>query len=207
MRHIGRRILGGIGCIAALGLAANASAAALSSALVEVIWEETGDSTALAFSGTPLTAQIYLSSGETGISSYGISLSFDDDLMLVSTDPQGAGFPEELLPGGFQFNLTDGVDDVSSDAVFSFEAGTFGDGPVSTRFLIGVVHFMAIDPKPDGADVAAGFFNVGIDGVFDNAGDPVAIDFADAEVVPEPSTPLLVLIGLVALRVIERRRR
>ncbi len=204
MRHIGRWINDGIGCLAALVLASSASAAP---ALVEVIWEATGDSTAVAFAGTPLTAQIFLTSGEAGLSSYGISLHFDDDLMLASTDPLDAGFPEELLPDGFQFNLTDGVDDVSMDTVFTFEAATFADGPVSTRFLIGLVHFIAIDPKPDGADVGAGFFNAGIDSAFDNAGEPVAIEFADAEVVPEPETPLLMLIGLAALRAIRRQRR
>lgn len=192
---------------AALVLISNASAGPLAPALVEVIWEETGSPTAAAFADTPLTAQIFITSGEAGLSSYGFSLEFDDDLMLASTDPLDADFPEELLPAGFQFNLTDGVDDVSADTVFTFEAGTFAAGPVSTRFLIGVVHFIATDPKPDGADVGAGFFNIGIDGAFDNAGEPVLVEFADAEVVPEPEAPLLAMIGLATLLGIQRRRR
>lgn len=66
---------------------------------------------------------------------------------------------------------------------------------------------IAINPKLDGADVAAGFFNVGIDAVFDNAGDPVAIEFADAEAVPEPDTALLAMLALSALLATRRGRR
>src|SRR6185295_4358174 len=74
--------------------------------------------------------------------------------------------------------------------VFTFNAGTFGSGPTLTSFAIGTINFKV---QPGGAiddalaDVTLGFYNAGVDGLFDNAGSPVAPAFLDGYVIPGPS--------------------
>ena len=55
-------------------------------------------------------------------------------------------------------------------------------------------------------DITLGFYNAGIDGLFDNAGNPVVPVFANASVVPEPSAPALLLCGTLALWMFQRGR-
>lgn len=196
MRRSGIWIGSTLGLLGALLLASNASA----TALLDVVWQQTGTAVAGGPPGTPLTAEIYLTADAAGISAYGVSLRFDDDLVLAPTAPT------ELLPSGFAFNLTPGVQGTNEDTVLTFEAATFGAGPTSARFLIGLVNFLVSDAKPDGTDVIPGLFNTGIDGIFDNSGSPVSVEAIGAEVVPEPTTLVLLATGIAGLTFRRRAR-
>ena len=61
---------------------------------------------------------------------------------------------------------------------------------------------------PDGPDVFSGLFNSGVDDIFDNLGSSVVTTLNDASVnvIPEPSTALLLASGLVAIAAGRRRR-
>ena len=87
--------------------------------------------------------------------------------------------------------------------MFTFNGATFGAGPVNTSFVIGTSNFKvqpgeAIDHAL--ADVTLGFYNAGVDGLFDNAGSPVAPVFLDGYVIPV--TP-----SITALRSVLNARR
>ena len=167
--------------------------------IVEIVFLESGTPVIAASPGDSVTAEIRITSDEAGVSSYGVSLEFDSDLDLV--------LATELLPAGFAFNLSNGVQDtlesqVAQDGhVFTFEAATFGNGPVSTTFAVGTIQFTVKDPQSDGVDLRSGLFNAGIDGFFDNAGESLAgVEFGTASVVPVPEPGALwLLVAAVAL--------
>jgi len=154
----------------------------------------------------PVTATVMMTVGPAGVSSYFVSALFDNtELTLV-----GAPASTELLPAGFTFNLTAGVASESQilGQVYTFEAGTFGLGPVSTGpFSIGTINFTVTSIVDDAVpDITLGFYNVGTDGVFDNAGNPVAPTFVAASVAPEPSAAALLAGGMLALWMVQRVR-
>jgi len=93
------RLVSGLAAIALLAIASTTSA----TAIVQVVWQETGTSSATVGAGALLTAEILITPDAAGISSYGVSIQFDDELMLAAAPP------EEKLPSGFQLNLTPGV--------------------------------------------------------------------------------------------------
>jgi hypothetical protein len=84
--------------------------------------------------------------------------------------------------------------------VLTFEAVTFGDGLTDTTFPIGTVQFLVTsNVSTDGADLFSGFFNFGVDGMFNNAGNPLQPTFNSASVdaIPEPSSLALALSVLL----------
>lgn len=196
-------------------LTANAWAAAVS-----FEWTATsgsgspGSNFIFAAPGDQLTLDILLTADAEGVSSYGISMEFDNDFgnelnLLEAT---------ERLPGGFQFHLTPGVAaTVESDAltvgrVDTFEAATFGAGPNSTTFVIGQVRFLATaNLATDGSDIFAGLFNSGIDGIFNSSGfdiGPTAnFEEAGVNLVPIPAALPLFASGVAVLGFLIRRRR
>lgn len=154
----------------------------------------------------PFTAGLVMTVGPGGVSSYGISVLFDNtELSLV-----GAPASTELQPlGGGGFNFTPGVASESQalGQVFTFEAATFGLGPVSTSFTFGTINYTVTALVDDAVpDITLGFYSVGIDGLFDNAGVAVVPVFADGFVVPEPSTAALLLCGTLASWMLRRGR-
>ncbi len=164
--------------------------------------------------GDILTAELRLTAGAEGVSSYAISLEFDADLLneldLVSVS--------ELLPAGFAFALTPDalaleVDSSATTAgrLYSFEAFALGEGPVSSTFAVGVIEFrVGAAVAADGTDLAIGFFHVGVDGIFDNAGGDAGsravLGSGSVNPVPEPRMVQLVLLALLAIRLRRRSR-
>ena len=159
-------------------------------------------SSVVAAPGDRLTASLVLSAGPEGVSSYGLSIEFDADL----ADELDLESATELLPSGFDFNLTPGVggtresDATQSGLVLTFEAATFGFGPTDSSFEIGVVEFLVTgNVATDGDDIQSGFFGAA-DGIFDNLGGDLSgqLVLGSAAVnVPEPGSALLVALGLV----------
>jgi hypothetical protein len=89
----------------------------------------------------------------------------------------------------------------SSDFLFDVEASTAGAHPEesSCQFQIGGIWFRANNAPTNCPDVTADSYNLGADGVFDNNGTPVAMNFNGAAAVPEPGTAMLVILGLLSL--------
>ena len=154
----------------------------------------------------PFTAALVMTVGPGGVSSYGLSLLFDNtELSLVGVTPA-----TELLPAGFAFNITPGVASFSQalGQVYTFEAATFGLGPASTSFTFGLINYTVTSIVNDGiADISPGLFNIGIDGLFDNAGLPVVPTLNPGFVVPEPNAAALFLCGTAAFWLLQRSRR
>lgn len=172
----------------------------------------TGFSNIGAAPGDFLTATVSITPDAAGISSYGISLFYDMDFgneldLILAT---------ELLPPAFDFNVTPAcaATQQSTEALVGYvltcEAGTFSNGPtVPLPFDIMTILFQVTgNVTGDGFDIETGLFNVGIDGIFDNAGGVVSPVFGTAGVylIPEPSTALLVGLGLVGIASSRRRR-
>ena len=131
----------------------------------------------------------------------------------------GTPFPACFFASPTLVSFSPGVSGVSPSGpattgfVFTFEAGTLFNGVSASfgSFKIGEIWFEA-QPSlgTDGADAASGFFNVGFDGAFDNAGSPVAMNFGNAAVDlwgPEPGTATLLGLGLLGLTLAGRRHR
>lgn len=152
--------------------------------------------------GQVFPVEMWLDVGSAGLSSYGVSVQFDArELELMAPH---AGW--ELLPVGCDFNLTNGVANVIEDLgngfgqVSTFEAVTLGNGPTNSLFRIGVVDLSVGNVVDDGLpDVIPGLFNTGIDGFFDNAGRPINAVFEPGYIVPEPSSLVLLTIGVLGL--------
>lgn len=152
--------------------------------------------------GESFPIAMWLDVGASGLSSYGVSLLFD----TIEFDLMGAGAASELLPAGFDFNLTDGVESLLEDIggglgrVSTFEAATFGAGPIDSTFIIGTIDFLVDAIADDGlVDLTPGLFNAGIDGFFSNAGTPILPVFHPGHVVPEPISLTLLALGAVLI--------
>lgn len=159
--------------------------------------------------GAPVTVDLWMTADVAGVSSYSVSVAFDNSELTLL----GAPASTELLPALFTFNFTAGVASESQalGRVNSFEAATFGAGPVSSTFRIGSISFTATAPVTNGVlDVTPGLLNAGIDGIFDNAsGDlgPGAIFVGGlVNFVPEPSSRSILALSAAGLWAVRRRR-
>jgi hypothetical protein len=159
--------------------------------------------------GESFTVEILVTGDEFGISSYGVSLVFDEE----GQDAFDVVSVEELLPPGFTANLTSGVEAIEESglglpgAVLTCEAVTLGAGPVNASSSACRVRLVATGVTGSFA-IDAGLFNPGIDGIFDNQGSDRSQSLqsigATVHVVPEPGSSLLIAIGSLGLL---RRRR
>jgi hypothetical protein len=145
-------------------------------------------STRAALPGDLVTVGILMSVDTNGVSSCGISALFDNAQLNLT----GAPAATEFLPTGLTDNLTAGVVSESNlpGRIYTFEAVTLGAGPVNTNFLIGTIAFKVLSVTNDGVpDITLGYFNSGVDGFYDNAGNPVSPRFNSGFLTP--AAPLL----------------
>ena len=160
-----------------------------------------------ASAGDNFAVNLILTVGPGGVSSYGISAFFDTNELFLALPVSANASP---LPGGLS-SFAAPVE--ATPFVYTFNAGTFGPGPASTSFTFGTINFTV---QPGGAiddglpDITLGFYNAGVDGLFDSAGAPVFPTFADGfvipTVVPEPGTGALLAGGMALTWLLTRRR-
>ena len=116
----------------------------------------------------PFTAGLVMSVGTNGVSSYGVSAFLDTTELTLTAGTSANTAP---LPAGM-FSFAAPVE--ASPFVYSFNGATLGLGPSSTSFTIGTFSYTVTAIVDDGLpDITPGFYNAGIDGLFDNAGLPV----------------------------------
>jgi hypothetical protein len=180
---------------------------------VQLVLNDAGSSLELA-AGEEFTVDVELVADAAGIASYGVSVEFDAEgsnaFDVVAVD--------ELLPAGFAFNLSDGVDAIEESepglpgSVLTCEAATFGAGPVDSSFVACRIHL--ISTGVEGAfTLSSGIFNEGFDGLFDNAAVDVTAQAQYGEgtvtVVPEAGAASAlagaILLGLRLRRSAARR--
>lgn len=189
---------------------AAAAAAAVGTPLIEIIFPGTQMNEIAVTPGSTVTAQVRITAGPEGLSSYGVSLRFDNDLDFLLAN--------EFLPAGLGFsNLTAGFEVISESSgqvpgqIQSCEAVTFGAGVVDASFVACEIEFRAnANLADDGEDIFVGLFATGVDGLFASDGSDLAggAVFANASVhpVPEPSAEFAVLAVAAALAVQRRWR-
>jgi len=222
----------------ALGLSSSASA----DATVDLVWLSSSNTAAVtgtsAIQGAPgdtITLGIFLTAGTEGLSSYGVSISFDaPGFNQLDLNPIGSKtaateyglkatvtctpFPACFFNTPTMAPFTPGVSGVvestgaNTGFVYTFEAGTLGNGLLASfgAFQIGEIDFTVNTPVKDGPNLASGFFNVGADGAYDNASQPVTVIWGGASIdafAPEPGTAALLGMGLVGLVLAGRRQR
>jgi hypothetical protein len=209
----GRRASRAVRSIAGLLVALGVGAPARAIPIVEIVFVSTtgaggvGGSTIVATPGDVLLAELRLHAGPEGVSSYGLSLQFDDDLK----DEVDVLAAQERTPAGFAFSFSPGVvagieesHSARAGRVLTFEAETLGLGPADATFTIGTLELrVGAHVATDGLDIVTGLWNPGVDGLFDNAGVSLAgvaqWGGAAIDAVPEPSSVLLISCGLAAL--------
>jgi len=138
--------------------------------------------------GEPLIAEIVIQTDGAGLSSYAVSAQFDSAELDLSGPPAAT----EFLPTGFDANLTStGVESETEDTgagvgqVLTFEAVAYLLGPSNVTFVAGQIDFTVTNPDDSASlDIDSGFFNLAIDGAYDNAGQPATVQFAGAFVDP-----------------------
>lgn len=161
-------------------------------------------STRIAAPGATFQIGLVMTVDAAGVSSYSISSLFDTAELSLTASPRAAtnvtfdGLGELAFPS----------ENNALGQVYSFNGATFGTGPSLTNFTFGTINFTAVTPVTDAlTDISLGFFNGGVDGFFDNAGNPVVpiFDSALLNAVPEPSTVSLLLCGMAATWLVRRR--
>lgn len=163
-----------------------------------------------AATGEEFPIEIFMTTDDAGVSSYSVSLQFDNAELAIGTAPV------ELLPTGFVFHLGAGVthfNDVGTgwDQISSFDAATFGVGPTNTTFSLGTIGFRVLADNNDGeTDIIPGFF-APADQAFDNAvpgqslTQTAVLNGGSITTIPEPTA--IVLLSVLCLCTSLRRRK
>jgi len=189
----------------------------------------TGTNVITALPGDVLTLAIRMTTDQT-LGGHSVSLDFDVDLgnELNLLNPNGgknwsgttygtsAMFTNysEITPVGHPSLPVIESTGATAGRINSFNSAPIG-GPLplpTGTYTIGTARFVANVAPNDGADVFVGLFNTNADGVLDNLNVLIpesSLVFGSATVnsmIPEPSTGLLVVAGLLGLVYRQRRR-
>ena len=159
-----------------------------------------------AVAGQTFTADVGITVGAAGVSSYSISAQLDTAELSLNGVTPAANNP--ALPGGLSSLFGAPTWNLALGSVHGFNGATLGSGPVSTSFVIGSIDMKASAPIGDGlADVTPGLFNLGIDGLFNNAGGAVTPTLQSGFIaVPEPRTTALFMAAAAFVSVSWFRR-
>lgn len=216
------------------GLSGMASDAA-ATVTFSLVWQTTtgagvtGGSAIDAAPGDVLTLGLVMTNEQT-LGSHAVSLMFDTDLgnELNLYNPNGGANWSGTTYGTSTMTSTYApIAPIGSGGLTVYESTSAIPGRIHSfhsileiwgppflptgTYLVGTARFVANTVTADGADVFAGLFNPGIDGVFDEIGFELptnALVFGSASVnpIPEPDTAALVGLGLVGIVVVARRR-
>jgi hypothetical protein len=155
--------------------------------------------TRLALPGDLFTVGIVLSVGAAGVSSYSVSAQFDTTMLSLNGVTPAANNP--ALPGGLS-PLAAPTWNNGQGWVHSFNAATFGLGPVSTNFLVGTINFKVLPTIKNGSPaITLGFFNTPLDAMFDNSGNPVIPVFQSGTLLVFPPRLSVLLTNANSIRV------
>ena len=183
-----------------------------------------------------LSFDIFISADAQGVGAYGFTAQWDsdleDELDLITADE-----PRATMANAFTEDIqsTDGVTGLSHLSVgfgtaptestlanagrqSSFEAAAalpFPNGIVNETFLVGILRFHVKSPVgSSGIDVEVGFFDTAADTLGTTAAVPFTPDFTSASYsvggpasVPEPTTAIMMGLGLLGLLYTGRRSR
>jgi hypothetical protein len=204
--------------VAVVGLTfAAGSASALSS--VNVLWKSNGLDTITPTAGQTVTAIIVLEGDSVGIGGVFVTILFDTTELDVISVSENQG-PAAKVGMGNQFApLSAGVTiDEAGGQILGFDsAAGLSTGCINCTITIGSVVFNAVAPvglAGTESDVSLAVLPNGIDGIVSAFGGSLGgalttAAFGDAEVVgaalPEPTTALLVVGGLLGLGYAGRR--
>lgn len=195
-----------VGCLLAAGAAQAASS-------VSIVWLETGSaligssSTPSAVASSTIQADIVLTVDSVAITSFFVSIEFDaSELQAVFASERAVvdlpGMGNQFAPLIFGVSLIDNTNGL----IEGFDQASIATGLVGATRTLGSVRFHVVNPSgsPGEDDVIVTLQNGGIDGLFGPGGASI-VGFVGADVVPEPTSAALVLIGLAGLFYASRR--
>ena len=164
-----------------------------------------------AVAGDTLVASLQITADAAGVSSYGVSVTFDvdglDELELIGvTEVVNAAFDLDLGGSG-PISQTDSVVGTAG-SILSLAAGASGPGIANATFQIALLTF-AVNASVvgDGIDLLPTFQNTGVDSIFSTSGADLTASavLQGASVgVPEPVIGWLLALG--GLAAVTRRR-
>jgi hypothetical protein len=193
---------------------------------IALIWggESSSTVTVSSVTDTTITGNVVLTADSAGIKGLSLSFLFDADLRneldwVGGLPAGGKEFAAVKCGTGCSFSpvlpgyTVDTIESTNSNAglLGNFDQVTTGGSLVGKTRTLGTVVFTtnALNVVDDGIDVEIVFLNNGIDGAVDTNGTVVAVSLGggtvNSGVVPEPTTALLMVAGVLGLGLAGRR--
>lgn len=206
-----KRTFAFVTALVGLTLAAG-SASALSS--ISLIWFQTGtatiDTATFAPSST-VTAQIILQGDSTGVAGVFVSILFDPTELQADLSQVVYEQPGKVSKGNVFLPISAGVtvDNVNGQILGFDSTVGLATGCISCTVQLGTVVFHVVSGATDGIDAVTAVLDNGIDAIVPAGGGTTTAQHngasVDGAVVPEPTTALLVVGGLLGLGYAGRR--